>query len=251
MAETKRVSDQYNIVAPIINIGKTDETSVTTVYGNLNVIGTSTSIQTTNSELEDNIIVLNKGETSAGVASGFSGIEIDRGSLTNVTFTYDESIDCFLIREGNDLINIRVAPPINDNDAATKSYVDTLAGSPSAAGIEGSVQYNSSGILAGDSTLVWDGFNLIVGDTTVNSGSIFTNSTNSDLELYANGSGTIYTRSVIKMENEISDPSSVSGTNQIYAKTPDGGGTGVYFVNSTASGEMVSKAKAIVFGIIF
>lgn len=156
-----------------------------------------------------------------------------------------------MIREGNDLINIRVAPPINDNDAATKSYVDTLAGSPSAAGIEGSVQYNSSGILAGDSTLVWDGFNLIVGDTTVNSGSIFTNSTNSDLELYANGSGTIYTRSVIKMENEISDPSSVSGTNQIYAKTPDGGGTGVYFVNSTASGEMVSKAKAIVFGIIF
>lgn len=240
MAETKRISDQYTISAPTIIID-----------GNLTVTGSTTSVETTNSTIADNVIVLNEGEEGAGITAVTSGIEIERGSLTNVSIVYDDSVDAFQVLLGAGLTNLRVAEPVDTSDAATKNYVDSLSSSTVAGGIEGSVQYNSSSVVTGDSNFLWDGFNLSIGDTSINSGSIFTNSTNSDLELYANGSGTIYTRSVIKMENEISDPSSVSGHNQIYSKIPDGGGTGVYFVNSTASGEMVSKAKAIVFGIIF
>jgi len=242
MAETKRISDQYTISAPTIVID-----------GNLTVSGTTTSVETTNSTITDNIIVLNQGETGAGITAGSSGIEIERGSATNVSIVYDDSVDAFKVLLGAGLTNIRAADPVDNTDVATKSYVDSSVGSGlTVGGIDTSVQFNNGGsALDGDSNFTYDGYNLNIGDTTINSGSIGSNSSNSDLEIYANGSGTIYTRSVIKMENESSDPSSVTGTNQIYAKTPDGGGTGVYFVNSTTSGEMVSKSKAIVFGIIF
>lgn len=242
MAETKRISDRYTISAPTIVID-----------GNLTVSGSTTSVETTNSTIKDNVIVLNEGETGAGITATTSGIEIERGSETNVSIVYDDSVDAFRVLEGAGLTNIRVASPTDNADAATKQYVDTAVGGVSltTGGSDTSVQFNDSGSLGGDSNFTYDGFNLNIGDTTVNSGSVHTNSTNSDLEIYANGTGTIYTRSVVKMENETSDPSSVTGHNQLYAKTPGSGGTGLYVVNDTASGELVSKSKAIVFGIIF
>ena len=252
MAETKRVSDEYSIISPIIHIG--DSSSSITIDGNLTVTGTTTSVETTNSQITDNTIVLNEGETGAGVTLGTSGIEIDRGSLNNVSFVYDDSIDAFKVFDTltTNLVNLRVAEPSDSSDATTKNYVDNaLGGSLTAAGINTSVQYNSSGVISGDSILLWDGSSLTVGNTDISSNSITVSDTNGDLELSGNGSGTIYARSVVKMENETSDPSSVSGNNQLYAKTPSSGGTGVYFVNDNASGELVSKTKAIVFGIIF
>ena len=242
MAETKRVSDQYTISAPAVIID-----------GNLTVSGSTTSVETTNSTITDNIIVLNEGETGAGITAGTSGIEIDRGTENNVSIVYDDSIDAFRVLEGTGLTNVRVATPIDNSDAATKQYVDnaTSTGSIGAAGVEGSVQYNNANVISGDSVLLWDGTNLAVGNTSISSNTITVDDTNGDLELSGNGSGTVYTRSVIKMENEVSDPSSVSGHNQLYAKTTGDGGTGLYFTNDTANGELVSKSKAIIFGIIF
>jgi len=49
------------------------------VTGDLVVEGETVYIQATNLEIEDNIILLNKGETGDGVTEGYSGIEIDRG----------------------------------------------------------------------------------------------------------------------------------------------------------------------------
>lgn len=64
-----------------------------TVVGNLTVQGTLTSIQTTNTEIKDNTILLNEGETGAGVSAGSSGIEIDRGTEGNKTFLWNETDD--------------------------------------------------------------------------------------------------------------------------------------------------------------
>ena len=71
-----------------------------TVYitGNLEVQGTTTTINTADLTIEDNVILLNKGETGAGVTEGTSGLEIDRGSLDNAQFLWDESIDKFVIQ---------------------------------------------------------------------------------------------------------------------------------------------------------
>jgi len=63
-----------------------------TVAGNLTVNGTTTTIDTTNLQIEDNIILLNKGQTGSA-ASNAVGIEVDRGSTTNAKFVFDDSDD--------------------------------------------------------------------------------------------------------------------------------------------------------------
>ena len=64
-----------------------------TVSGDLEVLGTLTSLNTTNTELKDNTIVLNKGETGAGVTLGSAGIEIDRGTEASVSLLFEEAGD--------------------------------------------------------------------------------------------------------------------------------------------------------------
>lgn len=67
------------------------------VAGNLTVQGTTTTIDTDNTTIKDNVIILNQGEIGAGVTAGTSGIEIERGSLVNKTFVWNESVDKWTI----------------------------------------------------------------------------------------------------------------------------------------------------------
>ena len=64
-----------------------------TITGDLTVNGTTTTLDTTNLLVEDNVIVINKNETGAGVTAGTAGIEVERGSLTNATWLWDETND--------------------------------------------------------------------------------------------------------------------------------------------------------------
>lgn len=61
------------------------------VSGNLTVSGTTTTLNTTEILLEDNIITLNSGEI--GTPSANAGIEIERGTSTNVALRWNESTD--------------------------------------------------------------------------------------------------------------------------------------------------------------
>jgi hypothetical protein len=68
------------------------------VTGDLVVQGETTTINTTNLSIEDNIIVLNKNQTGAGITlaspiSGRSGVEIGRGSRPAGQFLFDENIN--------------------------------------------------------------------------------------------------------------------------------------------------------------
>ena len=60
------------------------------IKGDLTVEGTMTSLQTVDTVIKDNIIVLNDGEPGNGVSSIRSGIEVDRGTLDNETFLFSE-----------------------------------------------------------------------------------------------------------------------------------------------------------------
>jgi hypothetical protein len=62
-----------------------------TVSGNLTVSGTTTTINTETINLADNIITLNSNE--AGTPSQNAGIEVERGSSTNVAFQWNETTD--------------------------------------------------------------------------------------------------------------------------------------------------------------
>lgn len=65
------------------------------ITGNLEVQGTTTTIDTANLTIEDNIILLNKGELGAGVTEVTSGLQIDRGSLDDAQLVWDEAVDKF------------------------------------------------------------------------------------------------------------------------------------------------------------
>jgi hypothetical protein len=76
-------------------------------------------------------------------------------------------------------------------------------------------------------------------------------STNGNLTLTANGTGEVVIDKALAMPYLGSTPVAAGFTNKIYTNTPGSGGSGVFFVNTTYSDELVSKTKAIVYGIIF
>jgi hypothetical protein len=62
-----------------------------TVTGNLTVSGTTTSVNTETLTVDDNIIVLNN--NASGAPSENAGIEVERGSSTNVVLRWNETSD--------------------------------------------------------------------------------------------------------------------------------------------------------------
>jgi len=64
-----------------------------TVNGNLTVLGETTTLDVTNLAVEDNTIILNNGESGAGVTNNTSGIEIDRGTEQNARWVWDDTTD--------------------------------------------------------------------------------------------------------------------------------------------------------------
>jgi hypothetical protein len=86
-----------SVNATSIQIGNVSST--TTVLGNLIVQGTTTSVNTTVMDVKDNQIFINSGETGAGVSAGKAGMLVDRGSLTDYEFVFDEVSDTFRVGE--------------------------------------------------------------------------------------------------------------------------------------------------------
>lgn len=118
-----------------------DQSGTVVITGNLEVQGDTTTVSSTNLELTDNIILLSEGTTTAGLPSSqdTSGIEIDRGTLPNAKWIYDESVEwqlgtlngigSFYAAQGQDKIPI-TTPGIN---AQGDLYIDTGAGAISVA----------------------------------------------------------------------------------------------------------------------
>jgi hypothetical protein len=143
--------------------------------GNLVITGTSTSLETINSAIKDNIIILNNGEVGAGVTQGTSGIEIERGSLNNATLLFNESSDVWEAKIGSSFSIVRGATPVNSNDLVTKEYVD-LATTPALP--FDSIQFNNSGSFAGSSKLRFNGTQLLIDNISLTSNTISTTAGN-------------------------------------------------------------------------
>lgn len=212
MSHTQRFSDNYKLES-IGGAGTVEiEATSLTVTGNLIVAGTNTAVNSTNLDIADNTIVLNKGETHAGVTLGKAGIEIDRGTLTNTGLRYNDTSNKWELT----------------HDGSTWTYITT-----------------------GDkiNNVVEDITPQLGGALDVN-GQTITSASNGDIVVDPNGTGQLKINHAISLHNE-SDPSATADYNKLYAKTPSEGGSGVFFVNSTTSDELVSKTKAMVFALIF
>lgn len=71
------------------------EVGTTVISGNLEVRGTTTTVESTQTTIADNIITLSEGTTGNGIPASLgyvSGIEIDRGDLLKAQWLFDERL---------------------------------------------------------------------------------------------------------------------------------------------------------------
>jgi len=157
------------------------------IAGDLTVQGTTTSVETTNTTISDNVIVLNNGEVGAGITNTTAGIEIDRGSESNVTFVYDDTVNKWTL--GSETLiasqfegNIKEARYINGNTSGANLNIE--AGT-NAGGVGGNLNLRGGTGSGGDGVVNIVGPANITTDLTVTSGTTTVN------ELVVNTSATI------------------------------------------------------------
>jgi hypothetical protein len=404
----KRYSSDHKIKVPSggqITLDTGTNSGLVFITGNLNVQGDVTYLHTTNLNIEDNIITLNKGETGVGVSEIVSGIEIDRGTATsgNARLVWDENEswtnpatnlteyglftfktingglngiqtnaidtngnDLYLINNGVGIISVTgttdyeeqvldytnslsvieddIIPNIKavadkityeifnspgnkikrqdtqvviyDNDISDIVETFDTLGSPST-----SVKVNTGLILNSENNIAFGRFVTITGSgitnldgtwmvNSANSSDTFfyittispvtaslsaniatikvenslsnvkviidggivadfqssrvdvygiriSNSTisstisNTDLVLDSPGSGSVQINDNLKLPYITPDPSSDANNVKIFAKAPDVGQSGIYFVNTQYNDELISKRKALAFSILF
>lgn len=90
----------YNPSSDTLTVGNVSSTGTgtfnnLTVNGNLVVEGTTTTLNTATLDVEDNIITLNS--NTSGSATADAGIEIERGTDTNVSLIWNETTDKWTI----------------------------------------------------------------------------------------------------------------------------------------------------------
>ena len=71
------------------------------VSANLVVEGDTLTVEAENLNVKDNIIQLNFGEAGAGVSLRYSGLQIDRGTLSPASLFWDENDDSFNLATGS------------------------------------------------------------------------------------------------------------------------------------------------------
>ncbi len=112
--------------------------------------------------------------------------------------------------------------------------------------VDGSIisEINSSGLsvtgsITADEVQITDNY-----ITTINS--------NNNLELRASGTGVVLIDDVLGLKDQGSAPSATAGQTKIYTTGTLGtGGTGVYFKNTSQTGELISSKKALLYALLF
>lgn len=117
-------SSQINISAPDVNIGSNVSICDLTVKGFLRILGTTTTIESTNLQVKDNIIDINKDDIGPGVSNGKAGIRVLRGDLESFYIVFDESDDLLKVGTLNDLKIIADRSYVDKKVEELKTYID-------------------------------------------------------------------------------------------------------------------------------
>jgi hypothetical protein len=126
MSAIKRFNSGYTLKTINSSDSITMDTSLVTITGNLVVLGAQTAIETTNTQVYDNILELNAGVT--GTPSLNAGIQIVRGTSANVQLRWNETFKSWQITsDGTTYANIAtlVSGTISTVPALTSVSQDT------------------------------------------------------------------------------------------------------------------------------
>jgi hypothetical protein len=115
----------------------------------------------------------------------------------------------------------QISSSVTSGGAPVTAYANIATGNASAGGANTQIQFNSSGTFAGSANLAFDSANN---------------------QLYLAGHQTFVNTTI---------PTNTANAVAVFSNVPGGGGTGLYFTSAAATDELVSKSKAIVYGIIF
>ena len=157
------------------------------ISGNLIVQGTQTTLNTEILTVDDNLIVLNNNES--GTPSEDAGIEIERGTSTNVKLQWDEGTDKWQVTEdGSSFYDIHhKGTAIALGTDTSGNYVDnvTVGNGLSVSGTPGigwepalavvagtGITANSTGVYTNDSQIVHDNLSGFVANEHINHSSV-------------------------------------------------------------------------------
>ena len=76
----------------IITLNTGFEEGEVRITGDLIVQGNTTTVQSEDLTVKDNIIIVNSGETGAGITLNEAGLQVDRGSIVDAFFTFSEDV---------------------------------------------------------------------------------------------------------------------------------------------------------------
>ena len=151
------------------------------------------------------------------VAANNTGVITDMGLLAQANTTH------FAGLRFNTTANVwQISSSVYSNGAPVTAYANIATGNATVAGANTNIQFNDSGSFGGSANLAFD---QATNKLTIQGHEAF---------------GNIGTT-----------PALVSNSVVVYNKAVGSGGTGLYVVSASVDDELVSKSKAIVFGIIF
>lgn len=100
VVKTRSLSGDPNVPADIIL--DPSPGNIVRVTGTLIVEGQSISVAAEDLTIEDNFIVINSGETGAGVTLQTAGLQVDRGTLPPANIIWDENIQAWTFATGQE-----------------------------------------------------------------------------------------------------------------------------------------------------
>lgn len=282
MAKTLRTSGDYTVKAGNgFNAGSgihniTLDSRYVRITGDLTIDGEQTVVNTQTLSVEDAILVLNRNESSNATTGSDSGILINRGEAgVNAAFYWDESLNVFKVVTTSSggsgalgttitdlaLVNLRIAEPSNNSDAATKYYVDNAVVSGGYSLFLTGDDSNTIQLSPAANLFVQGGRNITTTatqepdelridlDTALTDVNSVTSGSGQNLTLAANTS-LVVVNNILTFASTTSDPAGTPTYTKIYHKTIGGGDTGIYFKNPSGTvGELISKAKATALAI--
>jgi len=215
--------------------------AVVTGGGNLSLVGSGLGYITVTgtNNYEDQIL-----DYSDWVADGSPRVALAPGSYPILVGTDDDAIPNLraMIDYIDSILAYFTSVAIAEDDTRVEAHDADVGGdAPSRItfDVDGSLraEINASGLDVDNINI----FTNTVSNTSVGNNLILT-AINSNIEI--NG--------YLNLDNKASNPSSTAGTNKVYSKATVGAGkTGLYFVNTTTSDELVSKKRALLFSMIF